>query len=371
MSSLHALTEAILDGRDEGAWAVLADHLQSIGDVRGELWALEAALARSAGPARLPLVHRRNDVLADGAASWMLPLLEELDREPGPKGAHASELAALRARRQSWSELRHLPQLFLQQRPDIQLAWRAGFIVAARVRGSVDRLRRLLSSTLSCPAAILLGCLDIDVVADGFPEPESMARLIQGLGDTALETPARGPGSELGTARHLRVRAHTARPWKPDWVTGWAPNLRRLSLFQAEFSGFRHPRVERLQVAGERADRLLGSLGHADLPALHSLAVGPFDAIADDGGPLGALLEGAALPALTTLRLARLQPEIEQPLLDALLHTPLFLRLRHLELEWLRDRPGTRAWLHENRSSLGHLTIRDIREHGELFCGEL
>ena len=78
--------------------------------------------------------------------------------------------------------------------------------------------------------------------------------------------------------------------------------------------------------------------------------------------------ESAGLPALRTLRLGRLPVEVEEPLLAALIDSPLMARIARLEVEWLNDRPDTRDWLDAHRSQLARVAVSDIREYSELFC---
>lgn len=352
---MHALHQAILDSEDDAeravAWAVLADHLQTSGDQRGQLWALDQALDERAGPGdpRLALIRQRNRIHGAHVGTWLGPLIAELDRDSAHPGAYGSEVAALQKQQISWSQLRFLPRLFHRQEPSVQLAWRAGFVTAARIRGPDDRVNALAAALFSCPATPLLTCLDI--TCDGLD-----------AGTRSLHSGARPAG-----LRCLRLRTTTPGAWSLGWLSGAAPRLRRLSVDDGDFSGFSHDTLHTLQCTGQRADRALGSLSSAALPVLERLLVGAFTGIGEhvDLSDLG---DAQRMPALHTLRLARMRPEIEEPLCAALLQSPLMSRISRLEIEWLNDRPDTRSWLDAHRATSTRARVFDIREYSELFC---
>lgn len=358
------LEQAIRDSEDdsarENAWAILADHLQASGDERGQLWALERALAAmdkgsraAATPERrLPMIRQRNRIHGAHVGAWLGPLIAELDRDPASSGAYTHELAALRGDRASWSQLRYVPRLFHQQEPSIQLAWRAGFVTDARIRGPDGRVASLSRALLSCPASSLLTCLDI--ACDSL---DAGARNL------------RGP-NRLASVHSLRLRASAPGRWELGWLRESAPNLTRLAVNDPDLRAFAHPRLRSLQCAGTRADQVLGGLDTTDLPALRRLHIGSFTSIGDNPD-LSGLADAAGIPRVDSLRLGRMRIEIEEPLCAALVNSALLRRISRFEIEWLNDRPDTRAWLDAHRAALGRIQVFDIREHGELFCARL
>lgn len=352
----ESIRRAVLDRDDPAAWAVLADHLQSRGDIRGELWALEEALADAFGERELTLVQRRNRLLGVNAGEWLGPLVAHLDRDTSPPGGYRDDIAALRAGRKNWSQLRHLPRLFRRQEPSIQLQWRAGFTTAARLRGTTTAAAMLLEKLLSCPASALLRCLDVDVLDD------SLGQLLAD-GASGIQRADR-----LATVRALRIRTGVGHMWPAAWLSAAAPHVQTLALGNADLSGATYPHVSTLRLAGNRADTLLAGLGRAHFPDLEHLHLGHCESIAEDGGDLAEFLSGHATPALRTLRLARLPALVETPLLRALRAAPLWAQLQRLELEWLNDRPDTQLWLDEHPSALTHLKVSAIREYAEPFC---
>lgn len=352
---MHPLEQAILDSDDEAdramAWAILADHLQQSGDERGRLWALDRALDDDARDldARLPLIHQRNRIHSAHVGEWLGPLIAQLDRDPTHPDAYAGELSALGAGRISWSQLRYLPRLFHQQEPSVQLAWNAGFVTAARIRGHGERVAQVAAALLKCPATSLLTCLDI------------------ACDDLTAGTRSIRADGRLARVRRLRLRATATTPFVVTWLADSAPNLHELSITDGDFVRLSHSHLRALQCAGQRAERVLSSLGWASLPALERLHIGPFASIGDRPD-LRVLGESTGLPALRTLRLGRLPVEVEELLLATLIDSPLMARIARLEVEWLNDRPDTRDWLDAHRSQLARVVVSDIREYSELFC---
>lgn len=328
-----------------------------MGDVRGELWTLEQALAAARPDRQLELVHRRNRILASHLIDWLGPLIAELDRTAPTPGAYTRELHTLRSNPGAWSQLVHVPRLFHKRDRQLLLGWRSGYIRAAAIHGADERASTLLDRLLACPAAALMSCLEFDY------------RFERHAHAAKLQTPER-----LARVRNLRLHCADEPTWSIHWLAVSAPHLRRLWVENPDASALVHPTLTHLRVSGQRADRVLGSLGYAQLPALRRLDIGSFHAISDDLHALTTLLRGDALPALSVVRVSPLEREIGEPLLDALARSRLVDRLSRIEFERAPRTVAGSDTLTDIRSwfpALSSHTLIEIREINEPFCAEL
>ncbi len=216
MSDVHdQLVRAILDGDpdDDGPRLVYADHLQSIGDPRGELIAMQCAEARLGGDV---LEHRSLALLDDHAARW----LGAWHREPGswrfrrgflhhlavPLDTFAVIAEALFEQRAQPDELIHVEELVLQQprtgETFEQLRWKRSIpgtsltrdyglceVHASSAARSIARLRlgelslQLMISTAFARALAELGFAHLRSLAvdSPFVEHGAVPALMQGL----------------------------------------------------------------------------------------------------------------------------------------------------------------------------------------------
>ena len=145
-------------------------------------------------------------------------LVGSAHRRTRPRGSRCVQTASLRpcgANHTSWSQLRLVPRLFHTSKiRAIQLAWRSGFVTAARIRGPDERVAPPVASTARVP-----GLLAAHSVWTS-PATISIAAT-RGLRDAA----------RLADMNGLRMRASRSARRSDRWALGWlresAPNLRR------------------------------------------------------------------------------------------------------------------------------------------------
>jgi len=272
------------DPGDEEPYLVYADWLQARGDPRGELIAIQHALAHGGGEeartteARLLAEHPRH-------------LLGDLGAAP--------ELAELR--------------------------WRLGFVEHAALfvgdpGSSYLDPQTLLRSFLAHASARFLR--ELVLVPRGEEE-----QLTAGL---------------AAASRPSLTRLQLGAPSRPgDWLLddallGCCPRLVELDCFahRARLAAAGHPGLRRLLLGAPLGRELLGALAAWQLPALEALELEHrgWDAGSLDGESLTALLAGDALPRLAELAVRCPRSDVDGAVVTALLRSGRLGRLRTLTL---------------------------------------
>ena len=253
MGARDGLEAALLASWDRETLAVYADHLQGLGDPRGELIALDLELATRSTP---ELVQRRTSLLT----GWLGRLV--------PSNPHT---------------------------PWVGDAFKFGFVDNLRLEED-DGAEARLVQVLASPLAPYLKRVTIVGTA------AHVATMLRGLsGD--LEHP---------WLTELAVRVEGPGFVDPEAVSRWiavTPALQQLDVHGHQvFAEFPHPGVQRLRVTGATA--ITGMFNDGD-PMLNvrelDLAVEVTDI--PYGTPTAGPLEALQLPALRVLDLSRNEPE--------------------------------------------------------------
>jgi hypothetical protein len=287
---------------------VLADWLCARGDPRGELLNLELALDDAApGPARTELAARLASLRAELEPRWV----EELAAALSLSVAQLHEVMPGR--------------------------WYAGMLLEAALRpvgvhANTDAFAQLLGRILDSEAAAALEVLDL-----GELDPEGLivplcARPRERLRRLVL-------GNERFYYDSFRAERFDA-----------LPALRELELRGLGLGELELPQLQRLYIFGGSGHVHARQLSERSWPALESLVLhGDFVQPASDW--VAQLVGADAMPALRELALLGVAVDVE--LLDALLASPVFARLRRLSL---------------SGGTLTSLAIRALRERADEFA---
>jgi hypothetical protein len=308
VSTRDGLEAALAASWDRETLAVYADHLQALGDPRGELIALDLELATRSSP---ELVARRVSLMT----GWLGRLV--------PSNPHT---------------------------PWIGDSFRFGFVEDLVLEAGEDAAGRL-TQVLDSPLAPYLKRVTVR------GDREHVGAMLQALSET-----------QHGWLLELVVRMWGGTPVAADAVAGFiaaTPLLQRLDVHgETVFESFPHPQVRQLRITGRNA--LLG-IFVGDMPAVTELDLG-FDLPYDPQHyttPSVAAIETIQLAALRRLDLSRNEPEALQMTYghpetedydDYNDHAPEGTVTRPLEV--LRRQPV--------RAQLTHLKLPSIRAHAEL-----
>lgn len=304
MGTRDGLEAALLASWDRETLAVYADHLQGLGDPRGELISLDLELATRTTP---ELVQRRTSLMT----AWLGRLV--------PSNPHT---------------------------PWVGDTFKFGFVDDLRLEEH-DEAEVRLAQVLASPLAPYLKRVTI---VGSAPHVATMLTALAG-------------DHEHPWLTELAVRVEAAGPVAPEAVTRFiaaTPSLQRLDVYGVQvFAEFPHPGVQRLRVTGGNAIAGLFNdgdpmLGVRELDLAFDLPDAGYGAAS---GPIGAL----ELPALRVLDLSRNEPEArrmpytdedydgyedEDPppdaqvpsALEALARQPIRKQLTHLKLPSIRSR---------------------------------
>lgn len=322
--------EAVIldDPLDPSGWLVYGDWLQAEGDVRGELVAVQAKLARDPGnpalmEAQRALFRAHGDALLEGLHRYLAP---EVDRGP----------------------------LF-------RLSWEFGFLWTANVKADGHSLAELvtgLSDLLAHPSARFLHALTIGTPPDdGWPAVLDVLRRLRGaqplrilfLGDSAMSAahprPAFGPIGDLDDLwnRFLHLEVLTLR--------GGRMNLGGLEL----------PRLRELTIETSALQReTLLALGSRRWPHLERLELWFGDRRCTCTlNELAPLFEAERFPRLRHLGI-RNCPFVDR-VCHALAHAPLARQLRVLDLSLGALTDIGAAALVDAKESFPNLAVLDVR----------
>lgn len=312
---------------DLDAWSVYGDWLQTQGDPRGELVALEVAKARGQDG----LQEKIDALVLRHRAEWLGPMLaEELEKEGEAWQGHV-----------------------------LDLEWRFGFLWRAKVRTIYDwegpTVLELLRALLDASASRFLFELSIGLTdAEGETEFSDEIRAVAEVerpslrrvyvGDFEFPDETEISWTEVGDVSPLYVAC---------------PNLEWLKVQGGgiELGTLAHPKLKALTVhTGGLPEAAVRSIAQADLPNLTDLEVWFGDDNYGAGGDaqtIAPLFTGQGVPKL--VRLGLMNAQFSNDLPAALAGSPLLKQIRLLDLSMgVMSSDGATALL-EHADAFAHL----------------